>query len=302
MIEERRTEKRNERTSALDEAGTEQVLQWMNAEDILVPQAVGAEIPAITALTDAVIQRLQAGGRLFYLGAGTSGRLGVLDAAECPPTFGVTPEMVRGLIAGGEKAIIEAVEGAEDSLTLAAEDLQREQLTANDVVVGIAASGSTPYVIGGLRYANSIGALTGSIACNKNAPMSAEADYPIEVETGSEILTGSTRLKAGTAQKLILNMISTASMVGLGKVYQNLMVDVIPTNEKLRQRSVTMICETTGADEKTARDTLEKASGHVKTAIVMLLGGTDDAKKAGAALTEQSGFVKRAIEELQSDS
>ena len=233
-------------------------------------------------------------GRLIYMGAGTSGRLGVLDAAECVPTFGVEPEMVVGLIAGGEQAMTVAVEGAEDDIELGAQDLKDLKLTENDMVIGIAASGRTPYVIGGLDYARSIGASTGTIACNKGAEISKHADLPIEVDCGPEFLTGSTRLKSGTAQKLILNMISTISMIGIGKVYNNLMVDVKPTNEKLVERSKRIIMQATEADYETAARYFEAADQNVKLAIVMIL--TDSTKEVAAEkLIQAGGFVKKTM-------
>lgn len=228
------------------------------------------------------------------MGAGTSGRLGVLDAAECVPTFGVEPEMVVGLIAGGEAAMTVAVEGAEDSLELGKEDLIQLNLTENDLVVGIAASGRTPYVIGGLDYARSIGAKTATISCNKEAEISQHADFPIEVDAGPEFLTGSTRLKSGTAQKLILNMISTISMIGIGKVFNNLMVDVKPTNDKLVERSKRIIMEATEVDYETAEKYFYEAEQNVKLAIVMLLTNSDK-ETAKRKLAEAAGFVKRTL-------
>ena len=252
------------------------------------------EIPVIKQVVAQVIQSFQAGGRLIYIGAGTSGRLGVLDAAECVPTFGVSPKMVVGLIAGGERALIKAVEGAEDSKTLAIEDLRALKVNANDTVIGIAASGRTPYVIGGLDYAREIGAATAALSCNKEAIISQHADLRMEVETGPEVLTGSTRLKAGTAQKLVLNMISTAAMIGVGKVYQNLMVDVQSTNEKLEVRAKRMIVEATGVDLETAARYFTSANGHVKTAIVMILADVSY-PEAVERLQRAHGFVRDAL-------
>ena len=233
---------------------------------------------------------------MIYIGAGTSGRLGILDAVECVPTFGTSPEKVVGLIAGGEKAIKDAVEGAEDSEKLAIEDLKSLHLTKDDLVVGIAASGRTPYVIGGLNYAKEIGAQTGSLSNNKNTKISAIADYPIEVVTGPEVLTGSTRLKAGTAQKLVLNMVSTISMVKIGKAYENLMVDVLATNEKLVDRAKRIIVEATGVGYEEAEKVFDEA-GSVKLAIVMILSGAsrEDSKRA---LEETDGFVRASIQKL----
>lgn len=294
MLEKLATERRNEKTMRLDDMSVEDMLTVMNAEDQTVAAVIQQEIPVIKQVVDQVIQSFQADGRLIYIGAGTSGRLGVLDAAECVPTFGVSPDMVVGLIAGGERALIKAVEGAEDSKTLAVEDLQALQLTANDTVIGIAASGRTPYVIGGLDYAREVGATTAALSCNKQAAISEHADFRIEVETGPEVLTGSTRLKAGTAQKLVLNMISTAAMIGVGKVYQNLMVDVQSTNEKLEIRAKRMIVEATGVELETAARYFTSANGHVKTAIVMILADVSYTE-AVERLQRAHGFVRDAL-------
>ena len=294
MLEKLATERRNQRTMELDDMTVEDILTVMNEEDQMVAGVIRQEIPVIQQVVAQVIQSFQSGGRLIYIGAGTSGRLGVLDAAECVPTFGVSPKMVVGLIAGGERALIKAVEGAEDSKTLAVEDLQALQLTPNDTVIGIAASGRTPYVIGGLDYAREIGAATAALSCNKEAIISQHADLRIEVETGPEVLTGSTRLKAGTAQKLVLNMISTAAMIGVGKVYQNLMVDVQSTNEKLEVRAKRMIVEATGVDLETAARYFTSANGHVKTAIVMILADVSY-PEAVERLQRAHGFVRDAL-------
>ncbi|MDW2887133.1 N-acetylmuramic acid 6-phosphate etherase [Exiguobacterium artemiae] len=294
MLEKLATERRNQRTMELDDMTVEEILTVMNEEDQSVAGVIRQEIPVIQQVVAQVIQSFQAGGRLIYIGAGTSGRLGVLDAAECVPTFGVSPEMVVGLIAGGERALIKAVEGAEDSKTLAVEDLQALQLTTNDTVIGIAASGRTPYVIGGLDYAREIGAKTAALSCNKESIISQHADLRIEVETGPEVLTGSTRLKAGTAQKLVLNMISTAAMIGVGKVYQNLMVDVQSTNEKLEVRAKRMIVEATGVDLETAARYFTSTNGHVKTAIVMILADVSY-PEAVERLQRAHGFVRDAL-------
>lgn len=289
------TETRNEKTMQLDRMSIAEVLKQMNEEDKKVPEAIGVALPQVEKAVAAIIDSFQQGGRLIYMGAGTSGRLGVLDAAECVPTFGVSPEMVVGLIAGGEKAMVEAVEGAEDSLTLAEEDLERLALSPRDTVVGIAASGRTPYVIGGLKYAAKVGAETVSLACNSDAEISRYSHIPIEVPVGPEVLTGSTRLKAGTAQKLVLNMLSTCSMIGIGKVYQNLMVDVKPTNEKLEERAKRIIMEAAECSYDDAARAFE-ASGHqVKLAIVMLLTETEK-EEADRRLEEANGFIRRAID------
>ena len=288
------TEKRNPNTMHLDQMSVGQVLELMNKEDQQVPEAIAEALGQIEAAVETIIQSLKAGGRLIYFGAGTSGRLGVLDAAECVPTFGVSPDLVVGLIAGGDKAMVEAVEGAEDSLTLAEEDFKKLNLNANDTVVGIAASGRTPYVIGGLQYAQSIGAKTVSIACNQQAKISDFAQIPIEVDCGPEVLTGSTRLKAGTAQKLILNMLSTVSMIGIGKVYQNLMVDVQATNEKLEERSKRIIMAATECSYEEAASYFEAANHKVKVAIVMILTNLD-ATEASRKINAANGFVNQVL-------
>lgn len=288
------TERRNQKTFGLDEMSVSEAARLMNQEDHEVAAAVAKELTSIEPVIEAAIVSFKKNGRLIYMGAGTSGRLGVLDAAECVPTFGVEPEMVVGLIAGGEAAMTVAVEGAEDSLELGREDLIQLNLTENDLVVGIAASGRTPYVIGGLDYARSIGAKTATISCNKEAEISQHADFPIEVDAGPEFLTGSTRLKSGTAQKLILNMISTISMIGIGKVFNNLMVDVKPTNDKLVERSKRIIMEATEVDYETAEKYFYEAEQNVKLAIVMLLTNSDK-ETAKRKLAEADGFVKRTL-------
>lgn len=293
-LESLTTERRNETTFGLDEMSVSEAVHLMNQEDHNVPDAVAEQLPQIEKVIEATITAFKRGGRLIYMGAGTSGRLGVLDAAECVPTFGVEAEMVVGLIAGGEQAMTVAVEGAEDNAELGAQDLVDLKLTENDMVIGIAASGRTPYVIGGLDYARSIGASTGTISCNKGAEISKHAALPIEVDCGPEFLTGSTRLKSGTAQKLILNMISTISMISIGKVYNNLMVDVKPTNEKLVERSKRIIMQATEVDYETAARYFVEAEQNVKLAIVMIL--TDSSKEAAAEkLIQADGFVKKTI-------
>lgn len=288
------TEKRNPNTMNLDEMTVGKVLEVMNQEDRHVPEAIAASLDQIEQAVQTIIESLKSGGRLIYFGAGTSGRLGVLDAAECVPTFGVSPDLVIGLIAGGDKAMVEAVEGAEDSLTLAEEDLKALKLQPEDTVVGIAASGRTPYVIGGLTYAQSIGAKTVSIACNTKAKISDYAQIPIEVDCGPEVLTGSTRLKAGTAQKLILNMLSTVSMIGIGKVYQNLMVDVQATNEKLEERSKRIIMAATECNYEEAATYFEAANHNVKVAIIMILTNLHQAE-ASQKINEADGFVNQVL-------
>lgn len=293
-LENLTTERRNENTMGLDEMSVKEALQKMNQEDQKVAMAVGQELAAIEPVVEAIIKSFNQGGRLIYMGAGTSGRLGVLDAAECVPTFGVEPEMVQGLIAGGQKAMTVAVEGAEDSKELGRQDLVDLKLSANDIVVGIAASGRTPYVIGGLEYATTVGAATATVACNKNAEISKYAQMPIEVDAGPEFLTGSTRLKSGTAQKLILNMLSTISMIGIGKVYNNLMVDVKPTNEKLVERSKRIIMEAMGCSYEVAELKFVEAEENVKLAIVMIL--TDSTKEeATQKLIDGNQFIKNTL-------
>lgn len=288
------TETRNTQTMNLDELSTSEVMTLMNQEDQKVAVAVEEALPMITKVVEVITEAFSKGGRLIYMGAGTSGRLGVLDAAECVPTFSVDPSMVQGLIAGGMKAMTVAVEGAEDSQTLGAEDLEAIQLNDTDVVVGIAASGRTPYVIGGLEYAASVGAKTATISCNKHAEISQFAQMPIEVDAGPEILTGSTRLKAGTAQKLILNMLSTGAMIGSGKVYQNLMVDVKPSNKKLEERSKRIIMQATDCTYEKASETFEAADQQVKLAIVMILTDSDKTT-AAQKLTTAKGFIRETL-------
>jgi N-acetylmuramic acid 6-phosphate etherase len=246
---------------------TGRILEAMNREDQRVALAVQQALPDLEVLVEAVVQRMECGGRLFYIGAGTSGRLGILDASECPPTFGVPETWVRGLIAGGDHAIRKAVEGAEDDPTQAMADLLQAGMTDGDVVIGIAASGTTPYVFHGLRACRQSGVITGCITCNPGSPVMLEADYPVVVDTGPEFLTGSTRLKAGTAQKMVLNMLSTATMIRLGRVLDNKMVDMQPTNRKLLERGVRIIMEHTGLEQEEARRSLE-AWGSVRAVLL----------------------------------
>ena len=294
MLDKLTTELRNPRTMNLDEMSTLDILRTMNQEDESVLEAIDKQLSNIEKAVQFVIESFNNNGRLIYIGAGTCGRFEMFDTVACVPTFGTDPEMVQGLIAGGNQAIYEAVEGAEDDAELGENDLKRIQLTDKDTVIGIAASGRTPYVIGALKYANSIQAKTVSISCNHNAEMSKYGDLAIELETGPEVLTGSTRLKAGTSQKIVLNMISTASMVGIGKVYQNFMVDLKPTNEKLEERSKRNIMEVTGVDYETANRYFEKSKQQVKVAIVMILldCSYDEAVRK---LESSKGFVRDAI-------
>lgn len=288
------TEARNERTWALDSMTSLQIATAMNEEDGRVIEAVRLVLPKIAEAIDWATDALESGARIIYMGAGTSGRLGVLDAVECPPTFGVDPSRVVGLIAGGEGAFVKAVEGAEDSMELGEGDLSGLDVSKDDIVIGLAASGRTPYVIGGLRYARSVGCKAVAIACNADSAIGREADLAIEPVPGPEVLTGSTRLKAGTAQKLVLNMISTGSMVRVGKAYQNLMVDVQATNEKLVARSRNIVAEACGCTVEQAMEALDRAGGHVKTAIVSILLDCD-IDTARARLEESRGHVRDAI-------
>lgn len=288
------TEGRNPETTDLDEMSPLEIVSVMNQEDEKVPAAIKPELPKIAQAVEKISASFKQGGRLFYVGAGTSGRLGVLDAAECVPTFGTDPDMVQGLIAGGSKAMTLAVEGAEDDVELGGQDLKARKLSDKDVVVGIAASGRTPYVVGALDYAKEIGADTIALSCNQNAVISQHADTKIEVVVGPEVLSGSTRLKSGTAQKMVLNMLSTAAMVRVGKTYGNLMVDVKPTNKKLVQRSINIIVEVTGVSADIAETTLQKADFSVKDAIVMISNKMDQTA-AKKKLVESGGFVRQAI-------
>lgn len=288
------TEQRNEHTMNLDEMTPYEIIQEMNKEDYHVVEAVREALPMIEKAIVWATESLRAGGRIIYIGAGTSGRIGLLDAVECPPTFGVPYDMVVGLIAGGEGAFVKAVEGAEDNLELGQEDLKRIHLTSSDIVIGLAASGRTPYVIGALRYAREVKAKTVSISSNKEAEISKEADCVIELLTGAEILTGSTRLKAGTAEKMVLNMISTVSMVGIGKTYQNLMVDVRQTNQKLVSRAENIVIEAIGCSREEARKALLEADGEAKLAITKMLLSCD-IKTAKTCLLEAEGKVKVAV-------
>ena len=294
ILEGLSTETRNPETMNLDEMSSLEIVQAMNKEDIKVPQIITHLLPLIAKVVDICAVALKTKNRIFYMGAGTSGRLGIVDSSECPPTFNASPNEFIGLIAGGERAFIKAVEGAEDSEDLGKDDLIKRNFCKNDICIGLAASGRTPYVIGGLKYAKSIGAQTVSVSCNKDAKISKFADYPIEAIVGPEVLTGSTRLKAGTAQKLILNMISTGAMIRVGKSYQNLMVDLQMTNKKLERRGVNIIKEATGVDDEEAKKYIEKAKGSVKIAIIMILTNCEyeDAIKR---LEKADGKVRIAI-------
>ena len=262
------TEQVNDRSVDIETQSIGQILHYMNDENRTVTDAIERCIPSIEKVTAAVVQAFEKGGRLIYLGAGTSGRLGVLDASECPPTFGVSPDMVVGVIAGGDYALRHAIEGAEDDETIAQEQLKQLGLVKEDVVVGISASGRTPYVVAGLSYAKEVGCYTGAISNSPNAVISNVADIGIEAITGPEVVTGSTRMKAGTAQKLILNMITTAAMIRVGKIFKGYMVDVQPTNQKLKQRATNILSKITGFSQEEARAHLEKNDFDLKVAII----------------------------------
>ncbi|WP_103502124.1 MULTISPECIES: N-acetylmuramic acid 6-phosphate etherase [unclassified Streptomyces] len=278
----------------IDQLPTLEIARTMNREDTAVPTAVAAQLPQIAAAIDAASERMARGGRLLYLGAGTAGRLGVLDASECPPTFNTDPSEVIGLIAGGPGAMSTAVEGAEDSKELAAADIDGLGVGPDDVVVGISASGRTPYAVGAVEHARGLGALTVGLSCNAGSPLGAAAEHGIEVVVGPELVTGSTRLKAGTAQKLVLNMISTICMIRLGKTYGNLMVDVRASNEKLRARSRRIVALATGADDGTIEDALTATDGEVKNAILVVLGEVDG-PTAARLLAESGGHLRMAL-------
>ncbi|WP_367716668.1 N-acetylmuramic acid 6-phosphate etherase [Nitratireductor sp. GISD-1A_MAKvit] len=292
------SEGRNPDTMQIDLQSTTEILNLINAADREVPLAVEKVIPQIAEAVDRIVEAFQNGGRLIYMGAGTSGRLGVLDASECPPTFSVPEDMVTGVIAGGDHALRHAVEGAEDDPAQGRQALEERGLTAKDVVVGIAVSGRTPYVIGGLNYAKKIGATTVSLSCNPDSAIGAIADIAIAPVVGPEILTGSTRMKSGTAQKLILNMLSTASMIRMGKIYQNLMVDVNISNQKLMARASRIVMEATGCSADEAEALLGRSGNDVKLAIFMALTDMDVAD-ARTALARAGGFLRKAINERQ---
>ena len=296
MLEHLLTEQPNPASEGIDARPTEEILRIINAEDHQVAEAVARVIPAVARAVDAVVERLRAGGRLFYIGAGTSGRLGVLDAAECPPTFNVPPDLVQGIIAGGEEALARATEATEDDPATGARDLIERGFTARDVLVGIAASGRTPYVLGAVAEARRLGATTIGISCTPDSDLSRAVDIPIEPLPGPEIVAGSTRMKAGTATKLVLNMLSTAVMIRLGHVYGNLMVNVQPRNEKLRDRARRIIARAAGVDPSRAAELLEASGGSVKTAIVMARRGLSR-KQAEARLASCGGRVSEALQD-----
>lgn len=291
------TEKRNENTRNIDIVSTKEILKMINEEDKLVPVAVEKALDQITKVVDVVTTAFQNGGRLFYIGAGTSGRLGVLDASECPPTFGVSKHMVNGIIAGGDKALRFPIEKVEDSKKAAMKDLKKHKLTNKDVVIGIAASGRTPYAVGGIEYANEIGCVTACITTSSNSLIARTAKFPIEAITGAEPLTGSTRMKSGTAQKLILNMITTASMVKIGKVYENLMVDVQMSNDKLVSRATSIVMDITGCDLETA-DTHLKRYNSVKYAIFSIMSKIEEKDKIRSILDEHNGNIRESLKQI----
>ena len=288
------TEQRNPNSMHVDSLSALEIVQLMNDEDKQVPLAIEKCLPQIAQAVECIVSAFQQGGRLVYIGAGTSGRLGVLDASECPPTFGVSPEMVKGIIAGGERALRHPIEGAEDSKAQAVVDLQTIHFSSKDVLVGIAASGRTPYVIGALEYAKSLGSVTVSIASNPNSAMANIVDIAIDTVVGPEVLTGSSRLKSGTAQKLVLNMLTTASMILMGKCYQNLMVDVQASNEKLKARAIRIVMQATDCDKALAEETLKQADQNAKLAIMMILSGLDRAQ-AEALLEKHQGKLQLAL-------
>jgi N-acetylmuramic acid 6-phosphate etherase len=288
------TEGRNQRTSNLDALPTAELVKVFNEENHVVADSIDPLLPRLAELVDEIAKRMRSGGRIIYVGAGTSGRLGVLDASECPPTFGVSPDMVQGIIAGGPTALVSSIEGAEDSYDQGKLDLEPKHLTEHDTVIGIAASGRTPYVIGAVDFAGSRGCLTAGIANVSNSKLSQHVEFALEAVTGPEPLTGSTRMKAGSAQKFLLNMISTSVMVRSGKVYQNLMVDVKATNEKLRHRAIRIVQEATGATPEVCETALDYSDWHAKTAIVSILLKVAP-EEAGELLSKSSGHLRAAL-------
>jgi N-acetylmuramic acid 6-phosphate etherase len=294
--ERRGTERRNAASKNLDRMTATEIVRLMNREDGMVAIAVGKEIPAIARAVDAIVGAIRKGGRLIYVGAGTSGRMGVLDAAECPPTFGTSPRLVVALIAGGRRAITRAVEGAEDSTRNGERDLRAKKLTRNDVVVGIAASGTTPYVVGALKYARARGTMTVAVTSNLRMPVGRLAKIVIAPEVGPEVLTGSTRLKAGTSQKMVLNMLSTAVMARLGHVYENLMIDMMLTNEKLADRALRILAEASGKRVSAAEHALRTAGHPMRVALVMLKLGVE-AREAKRLIARAEGNLRKALGE-----
>ncbi|MCS5420518.1 MULTISPECIES: N-acetylmuramic acid 6-phosphate etherase [Psychrilyobacter] len=293
------TESRNKNTMNIDLLNTMEMVRVINDEDKKVALAVEKELENIAKAIDKISYAFLNGGRLIYIGAGTSGRLGILDASECPPTFGTPAELVVGLIAGGKNAILRAVENAEDNKELCVDDLKGIGFNSKDILVGIAASGRTPYVMGGIEYAKELGAATVGLSCNPSSILAESVDIPISPVVGGEVVTGSSRLKAGTAQKLVLNMLTTGSMIKIGKVYGNLMVDVEPTNEKLVERQKKIVMEATDCTREEAIYALRDTGGHCKTAILMILGGLE-AEEAEMLLSEKKGFIREALKTVKS--
>lgn len=289
------TEQRNKNTMDIDTLSSFDILKKINDEDKTIAYQVEKEIPRITLLVDKIVEAFYKDGRLIYLGAGTSGRIGIIDAVECRPTFGVSDDDVQCLMAGGERAFISAVEGAEDNKEFAVSDLKSINLRSNDIVIGIAASGRTPYVIGGIEYAKAIGTITGCITTSPNSILESLVDYPVVAVTGSEVLTGSTRMKSGTAQKLICNMLTTAAMIKMGKVYSNLMIDVQATNEKLVSRARNIVIEITGVSEEVAKEKIEKFGG-VKQALLAIMGEIDDVFEVQNLLKKTKGHLRNALD------
>lgn len=296
-----KTEQRNEATKDIDLLSTLDILKKINNEDKKVALAVEKECEKIAPLVDVVAEAISNGGRLLYMGAGTSGRVGIMDAVECRPTFGVPHELVQCLMAGGELAFVRAVEGAEDNKVLAVDDLKKIKLNCKDVVIGIAASGRTPYVVSGIEYAKSLGCKTGCIVTSPNSILASIVDYKVEAITGEEVITGSTRMKSGTAQKMICNMISTATMIKLGHVYQNLMVDVLPTNEKLVSRAIGIISEVTGLSRDEAKIYYDKFK-NVKLALFSQMSGIDDIEKVNKIMEENKMNLRKALSSLKTEN
>jgi N-acetylmuramic acid 6-phosphate etherase len=294
--EHRRTEQRNRASKNLDSMSSIEIVRLMNREDRKIPAAIARELPSIASAVDGIVDRLRRGGRLIYAGAGTSGRLGVLDASECPPTFGVSPKLVRAFIAGGKKALTNSVEGAEDSEEGARRDLAKIRISANDALVGLAASGTTPYVLSAVGLAKKRGALTIAITANRLSPLAKAVHIPITPDVGPEVLTGSTRLKAGTSQKMVLNMLSTATMVRLGHAYENLMIDLTRSNDKLRDRANRILVQASGKDLSAAEHALRQSEHNLRVALVMLKRKVS-AVKARKLLKRSGGSLRRALGE-----
>ena len=289
------TEQENARTAGISRLDALGIVRLMNEEDARVAEAVGRVLPEVARAVEGIVERLRAGGRLFYVGTGPSGRLGVLDASECPPTFGVEPELVQGIIAGGYEALYRAVEASEDDGEAGGRDLEARGATGADAVVGIAASGRTPYTVGAIERAHALGAFTAAVACVPDSPITRAAEVAIVPVVGAEVIAGSTRLKAGTAQKLVLNMLSTATMIRLGYVEGNRMTNVLPRNAKLRARAVRILAAETGTDEETAREAFDEAGGDLRTALVMSKAGCSR-EEAQRALESSRGVVAQAVE------